>query len=108
MSTMRKQWRKFLHSKPLLASGLLALFLLVLAMAQSGTLHRLVHADAANPDHQCAVTLLATGQIDVAAATATVPAAAPATFALALPEAPLLAVADYSLLPGRAPPSSLS
>lgn len=46
----------------LLASGLLAAFLFALTLAASPQLHARIHPDAGAPDHECAVTLIATGK----------------------------------------------
>ena len=44
--------------------GLLAAQLTILAMAVSPPLHKWLHHDADEPDHQCAVTAFNSGQID--------------------------------------------
>jgi hypothetical protein len=86
----------------------LGLFLFLQTLAAAPVLHQLIHDNAGQPDHHCAVTLLAQGQID----------AAPASVFVALPpfvlveapasQTPILIAADYRLLPGRAPPSFLA
>lgn len=45
---------------------MLALFLWVLALTQFGALHHEVCSDADQPDHTCAATLLAGGQVELA------------------------------------------
>ena len=100
--------RKIVGSKPLCAGVLLALFVFVLAMAQSGALHRLVHADASKPNHQCAATMLASGQVDSAPVGVSISPPTVLTFLCALPEVPLLLAVDYSLLPSRGPPALLT
>jgi hypothetical protein len=47
-----------------LVYGLLAALLTILAMAVFPPLHKWLHHDAGNPDHQCVVTVISTGQID--------------------------------------------
>ncbi len=90
------------------AGLLLGLFLFVLTMAQFGALHRMLHADSGGVDHQCAVTLLASGHVDVAVSE--VPVAFLPVLAVAppMPSAKVFVTVDYSLLPGRAPPVALA
>ena len=45
---------------------LVALVLLLDAMAACSELHELIHHDAGAPEHECAVTLFAQGQMDTA------------------------------------------
>lgn len=47
-----------------LASALLFQFALMLAMAAWSPLHRELHCDADQQDHQCEVTLWSTGSVD--------------------------------------------
>lgn len=90
------------------AGLLLGLFLFVLAMAQFGTLHRMLHADSGTAEHQCAVTLLASGHVDVAVSEVPVPFLPVLAVAPVRPPAQIFVALDYSLLPGRAPPSPLA
>ena len=53
----------------LLVIGLLAAQLAVLAMAVCPSLHMWLHHDADEPDHQCAVTAVIAGQLDIFVAT---------------------------------------
>lgn len=86
----------------------LVLYLFVAALAAAPELHHLFNHDADDPDHQCAATVIAQGQVD----------AAPAVVALVVPtavvEQPLavaplwLASPDFWLLPERAPPAPLA
>jgi hypothetical protein len=108
MNSTRKRWRNALCSKPRIAGLLLGVFLLVLAMAHSWALHHSVCTDASAPAHKCAVTLLTGGQVHVAANAVAVATAPNVVVARALPEPLLLTVADFSLLPGRGPPASLT
>jgi hypothetical protein len=48
----------------LLVTGLLAAQLAILAMAVSPSLHKWLHHDADEQDHQCAVTTYSSGQTD--------------------------------------------
>jgi hypothetical protein len=96
----------FRRSRAIIAWALTALVLLLNAMAVSPALHAMVHADAGDTQHQCAVTLFAHGQVD--AASVDVPIAS----LTALPERSLrfefsvFAPVVDQLLSGRAPPVS--
>jgi hypothetical protein len=85
---------------------LLGLFLSLQAMAVFPALHALVHPDCSDPDHECAVTLFAHGQVDAS------PAAAPVFLAparLVFRQSPpriIFVSADIRLLPSRGPPPS--
>ncbi|MBA3832763.1 MAG: hypothetical protein H0X34_12890 [Chthoniobacterales bacterium] len=50
------------------ASGLLCAFLLALSFVAAPKLHERFHADASLPNHECAVTLIATGKYEQSAA----------------------------------------
>lgn len=52
--------------RALVTSGLLAAFLFMLALAASPQLHARFHADAGSPNHECAVTLIASGKYEQA------------------------------------------
>ena len=85
---------------------LLGLFLSLQAMAVLPALHALVHHDASEPGHECAVTLFSHGQVD--ASTTTVPvvcAPAPLVFSQS-PPGIIFVSTDVRLLPGRGPPAS--
>jgi hypothetical protein len=86
----------------------LAIFLFLQTLAAAPVLHQLFHDNAGQPDHHCAVTLLAQGQIDVAAVS--IFAALPSSLLAEAPghQSPILIAADYRLLPGRGPPSFLA
>jgi hypothetical protein len=85
---------------------LLGLFLFLQAMAVSPALHALVHPDAADPDHECAVTLFSHGQVDVSSAVVPVfHAPARLIFSQDLPRI-IFVSADIRLLPSRGPPAS--
>ena len=89
-------------------AGFLVFVLLGLAaLAASPGLHELIHPDAGAPDHHCAVTLFAGGQIDSVSA----PLVAAVVVALfgalvLLPDTFVLPSADYRYSSSRAPPSS--
>jgi hypothetical protein len=94
-------------SKGPISSALLGLYVLVLAMAYCGALHRAIHTDAGSAEHQCAVTLLSHGQIDASetGASVFVPLRSVQTAELS----PVFQASnDHSLLPARGPPSFVS
>jgi hypothetical protein len=99
MKVFRKQRRSA-------SALLLGLFLSLQAMAVLPALHALVHHDAAEPGHECAVTLFSHGQVD-ASTTAAPVVCAPTTlvFSQSLPEI-IFVSTDVRLLPGRGPPAS--
>jgi len=83
----------------------LGVFLLLEAMVVFPGLHALIHADASDPDHECAVTLFTHGQVH--GADAAVPVLRPepvAAFIQPWREAVFVS-RDVRLLPGRGPPS---
>jgi hypothetical protein len=84
----------------------LALYLFVVALAASPELHHLFNHGADDPDHQCAATVIAHGQVD--AAPAAVVVIIPFSTCLQSPAvAPQpIAAADFWLPLERAPPVS--
>jgi hypothetical protein len=88
---------------------MLGLFLFVVAMTQFESLHRLVHADAKQPNHQCAVTMLSAGQVDApppCAASVVVPQA---VVVMEIGQPSVIFVSfDFTLLPSCGPPALLS
>jgi len=54
--------RKDFRFRLLVSGGLLASFLFVLALAVAPQLHQRIHSDAASRQHECAVTLIASGK----------------------------------------------
>ena len=92
------------HGKVVIASLLAGLVLLLDAMAASPSLHELIHQDAGKPDHECAVTMFAHGQVDSAAVD--VPVVAPPAFVETVPAAVIsvFSPAIEHLPAGRAPP----
>lgn len=94
--------------KSLFSLVALAIYLFVAALAASPELHHLFSHDADDPDHQCAATVLAQGQLDATPAMVTVVVPS-AVGQQTLPAQPLgLAAPDFWLLPERAPPVSLA
>ena len=102
-----KFFTKVLQTKRQGASALLLfLFLSLQAMAALPGLHALVHPDASDPAHECAVTLLSHGQIDVSSAAETVFRNAQLVVFNAEPPRIIFISTDIRLLPGRGPPVS--
>jgi len=94
--------------RAVIASLLTGLVLLLNAMASSPSLHEWFHADAGESGHQCAVTLIAHGQVD--SASVDVPVVVPLTLVETISS---VAVSVFSpaidnLPAGRAPPVSSS
>jgi len=92
------------HGQAVLAPVLIALMLLLDAMAVCPALHELIHHDAGKPDHECAVTMFAHGQVD--SVSIEVPVVTPQVFVFALPqvEISVFSPAIENLPAGRAPP----
>jgi hypothetical protein len=90
------------------AALLLGLFLSVLGMVTSATLHKVVHPNANQPDHHCAATLLASGHVDAAPSAAVVPAISLLPLALNQFEASRPTVPSFNLPLSRGPPALLS
>ena len=94
------------HSKAVVASLLVALVLLLDAMAACPSLHELIHHDANNPDHECAVTMFAHGKVESAVIEVTI-VAPQASIAVPLSvEISVFSPAIENLPAGRAPPFS--
>ncbi|MFO1478413.1 MAG: hypothetical protein U1F98_17410 [Verrucomicrobiota bacterium] len=86
----------------------LVLFLGLQPFVASPALHQAVHPDAGSANHHCAFTLIATGQVLLAAAAGL--SLVCLGICLALPAVPALefpASFDYRLSPSRASPVSL-
>lgn len=90
------------------AALLLGLFLSVLGMIASATLHRAVCANTNQADHHCAATLLASGQVDAAATATVLPATSLITLAAKRFEISRPAVPSFNLPLSRGPPVLLS
>ena len=93
----------------LTAFGLFLLVLLCGAFAANPSLHELIHHDAEDSGHECAISLFARGQVHFAEAPPILRTPDFISFEAASP-APFLILqrAEYLLLPGRAPPVPLS
>lgn len=98
-----------LKSRRGIALLLLGLFLFVQAMTQFESLHHAVHPDSHQPNHQCAVTMLQDGQVDVPPS-GLVSVVVPRDVEVAAVRfAPMVFVSfDFILLPSCGPPALLS
>lgn len=97
-------WRR--AAGRLLAAWLIAQILFIAALAASPSLHRALHHDADNDDHECAVTLFIHGQVSTTA-TVMVVAAIAAFFggARLLSDSRVFAPAVYRFSSSRGPPA---
>ena len=73
-------------------------------LAASPELHELLHADAGQAAHQCAITMFAHGQVDAAGVAMAVEAPFAAADFFPSPASPVSSAAIEMLPPGRAPP----
>jgi hypothetical protein len=90
------------------AALLLGLLLSVLAMVTSATLHKVVHPDANKADHYCAVTMLASGQVDAAPSAVSLPEVSLTAVVANRFEVSSVAVPSFNLPLSRGPPALLS
>jgi len=92
------------HGQAIFASFLVGLVLLLNALAASPNLHAFIHNDADSPEHNCAITIFAHGQVDsaVVEVTAILPVA-PVEFLPQTSVSSFNALVE-SLPPGRGPP----
>ncbi|HEY3856029.1 MAG TPA: hypothetical protein VGO67_16695 [Verrucomicrobiae bacterium] len=98
----------FREARSGMAAFCVVLFLTLQAMAAVPALHALVHSDANDPSHQCAVTLLLHGQVHSACATVQVVRDVPGFSAEPLCGSGVLVSTDVRLISCRGPPSSQS
>jgi hypothetical protein len=93
----------------MIAFSLLGLFLFVLAMTQFESLHHAIHADAQQRDHQCAATLLSSGQVDAPPPSLVSVIVCPLEVMAEFNCQPVVFVSfDFTLLPSCGPPALLS
>jgi hypothetical protein len=83
----------------------LGAFLIVQFMAAVPAFHAWFHHDAADPNHECAVTLFLHGQIHSAATGVEAVKCSPVLISLAPTRSADFVSADVRLLPGRGPPA---
>lgn len=105
MNTLLLKPRKWLNSTPIKAGVLLAVFLSVLVLAQLETLHQVVHADASETTHECAVTLLSAGKVSLTEGTVAVVLAEPFPMTEVESVTVLAGITAGLLPPARAPPT---
>jgi hypothetical protein len=103
---VKRQFNRF--GKSALAALLVGMVLLLDAMAAAPALHELIHKDADQAGHQCAVTMFAHGKVDSAAGEA--PVVLPAALLETTPqiEFSIITTAIEDLPPGRGPPAAVS
>lgn len=98
-----RNWRA--NRRYWVAATLLGVFLGVFALTLSETLHRALHDEACAPEHQCAVTLLRSGQVETPVVLIE-PVVAYVTVVLAaLPPVDFVPSVDFSLPPSCGPPA---
>jgi hypothetical protein len=89
----------------LISALLVALVLLLDAMVASPGLHELLHADADQAGHECAVTMFLHGQVDSAVVLVAIALPAPPVEFSPLPAIAVFPTRTDALPPGRGPPS---
>jgi hypothetical protein len=107
-SLQLKKERFCQFSKSFVAALLIGLVLFMAALASSEALHKLVHHDADEAGHECAVTLFAHGHVE--SAVCDIPVVTPTVWVETTPhlEFSVFSTAIENLPPGRAPPSVAS
>ena len=85
--------------------AMMFLVLLCGLLSSSSTLHEIIHPDANDGHHECAITVFTHGHVDLTDGGPILVAPAVREFqAAVLVESAILSSDDYLLLPGRAPP----
>jgi hypothetical protein len=107
-SLQYKKEHFFQFGKSFVAILLMGLVLFMAVLASSETLHKLIHHDADEADHQCAVTLFAHGHVE--SAVCDIPIVTPTVWVETVPfaEFSVFSTAIENLPPGRAPPAVVS
>ena len=98
-------WVSSRNAKRAYAALWLGVFLLLQAMVVFPGLHALIHSDASDPDHECAVTLFLHGQAHGADAAVPLLRPEPAAVVVQSRSGAVFVSTDVRLLPGRGPPS---
>lgn len=88
----------------MVASLLVGLVLLLDAMAACPSLHELIHHDADQPGHHCAVTMFSHGKVDSVSVEVVAPPPTASFECLPLTYNSVFSVSMATLPPGRAPP----
>jgi hypothetical protein len=108
-AVLQKQRRHFNKlCRPAISGLLVAVILFLNAMAACPALHQLIHHDANQPGHECAVTIFAHGKVEAATVEVSVTAAAILIAASPQIEISVFSTAIENLPPGRAPPAVVS
>jgi hypothetical protein len=94
-----------LRGQAFLASVLAGLVLLLNALAASPSLHELLHHDASQADHHCAVTLFAHGTVDASPVDVPISVTLTCLETVAVPVVSAFSPAIENLPAGRAPPA---
>jgi len=108
MHWLRHKGEKAALGKSAKGVVLLGLLLSVLALANYSALHKAFHPNASNADHHCAVTLLASGQVEASSAAAAMPAPPVFLISFVLREPSFEAAPSFNLPLSRGPPALLS
>lgn len=87
---------------------LLGVFLSVFGLTLSEALHRALHDEACQPTHQCAVTMLQSGQVETPVVTVTPVFVGAEIFSTLPGKTVFLSAVDFSLPPSCGPPALLS
>ncbi len=88
-----------------MAATLLGVFLSVFTLTLSETLHRALHNEACAPSHQCAVTMLQSGQVETPVVAIEPVVAYVAVFFAPQPQVDFVPAVDFSLPPSCGPPA---
>jgi hypothetical protein len=107
VSAKQERWFQAADKRRKVAGLLCGLFLGVLALAQFETLHRWLHPQAGQPAHQCAVTMLQSGQVEASPGVEFVAVPPLRVFAEQPVDYFFTASVGYSLPHGRGPPAIL-
>jgi hypothetical protein len=95
----------FRRTRRIASSLVLGLFLALYVLTAVPALHALVHSDAGESEHQCAVTLFSHGQVDISNTVISMPSVpSELIFSTASPRFIFVSV-DLRLLPSRGPPA---
>jgi hypothetical protein len=102
-----KHFRFGQTSKAVLSMVLVLLVLALAALATSSSLHHALHPDSDSHDHQCLVTVFASGQLcGMETVAIVILVAISSVYVELLPDAPSRSLFDYCFAPSRAPPRS--
>ena len=91
-----------------MASALISLLLFAFGLSASKQLHKNFHSDADNPQHECIVTVLSNGGVDLVAADAPVLQPTEVVVPFSRVQSVVCTSIDYRLPPDRGPPVFVS